>query len=133
MTTSCALGFAQDRRFDVVALDEQRLRRLPRVEANKAGQGALGLGADDRVEVGRDNVDDVDGGVEVATEGRRETQRQLGVRSAADRGEDPPDSLHAALLDHADVARTVAHDLVDGRRETASVVRRPPASRPSRR
>ena len=48
---------------------------------------------------------------------RRRPDRQLGVGAAADRDEDPLDVLGAALLDDGDVARRVADDLVDRRRE----------------
>ena len=58
----------------------------------------------------------------MARDGVGETERQLRVRPAADRDEDAPDLLRAALLDDRDVARRVAHDLVDGRREDGRAV-----------
>ena len=47
----------------------------------------------------------------------REPQRELRVRAAAHRHEDPPDLPRATLLDDGDVARGLADDLVDRRRE----------------
>ena len=66
---------------------------------------------------GRDEVEDDDRRVVVAGDRVGVAQGELGVRAAADRDEDPPDLLRAALLDDRDVARRVADDLVDGRRE----------------
>ncbi len=54
---------------------------------------------------------------------------QLGVRPAAHRHQDRADVVHAALLDHRDVARRLPHHRVDGRRED----RRPVTPRSARR
>ena len=75
-------------------------------------------------------------GVVAAGDGVGEAERELGVGAAADRHEDPPDLLGAALLDDGDVARRLADDLVDGRREDRSaraVAAAGGAGRPSRR
>ena len=85
--------------------------RLP----HERGEGPLGLGADGLGDAGRDEVQDHDRGVVAVGQGVGEAQRQLGVRAAADRDEDPPDLAGAALLDDGDVARRVADDLVDRR------------------
>ena len=54
-------------------------------------QGALGLGADGQRDPGRDEVEDDDRGVVVPGDRVGEAERELGVRAAADRDEDPPD------------------------------------------
>jgi len=58
-----------------------------------------------------------DGGLEVATQGSRVHESQLGVWTAANRRQDAPHVLHAALLDDGDVAGRLADDLVDRRAE----------------
>ena len=46
-----------------------------------------------------------------------DVQRELGVGAAADRDDDALEVADAALLDHRDVARRLAQDLVDRGRE----------------
>ena len=76
-----------------------------------------------------------DGRVVAVGERVGEPQRELGVGAAADRDEDPPDVARAALLDDRDVARRLAHDLVDRRRDHRAAARRGGGRtcRPSRR
>ena len=63
---------------------------------------------------GRHEVHHDDRGVVALGERVGDTERQLGVGPAADRDQDPPDVPRPALLDDGDVARRLAHDLVDG-------------------
>ena len=73
-------------------------------------------------------------GLEVAPQGRRVGERQLRVRAAAHGGQDALDVADAALLDDRDVARSVAHDLVNGRAEDGFIgALAAAAGRPSRR
>ena len=65
----------------------------------------------------RHEVHHGDRGVVAVGERVRDPQRELGVRAAADGDEDPPDVAGAALLDDGDVARRLADDLVDRRRD----------------
>ena len=111
------LRLAQDRVADVGRLAQDRLAATADVLLDEGGQGALGLGADRQRDPGRDEVEDDDGRLVTAGDGVGEAQRELGVRAAADRDEDPPDLPGAALLDDGDVAGRVAHDLVDRRGE----------------
>ncbi len=112
-----AVGFAQDGAANVEAVDQQRPRRIAAVLLDERGQGALRLRAHDRRDVGRHDVHHVDLRLEMTGERSRVGERQLRMRPAADRRQDALDRLDAALLDHRDVARRVAHDLVDGRAE----------------
>ena len=65
----------------------------------------------------RDEVEDCHLRAVAPREGIGEPDRELGMGTAADRHEDALDLGRAALLDDGDVARGVAHDLVDGGRE----------------
>ncbi len=112
-----------------MALDEQRPRRVDGMLLDEARQRPLGLRSNYRGNVGRHDVHDVDGRLEVATQGRGVDQRQLGVRAAAHGSQDARHVLDAALLDDRDVARRVAHDLVDRGREDS--VRLALAARPT--
>ena len=112
-----AFRLAHDGLGDVLALHDERPAALRGMAMDERGQGALGLGADRGIDVGRQHVQDVDRRVERARQGIGEVERQLGMWSAADRSEDAFDMTDAALLDDGDVARRVAHDLVDGRAE----------------
>ena len=58
-----------------------------------------------------------DGRPVMRRDGVGEAQGQFGVRPAADRDQHPLDVHRAALLDDGDVARRLADDLVDRRRE----------------
>ena len=75
------------------------------------------LGPDGHRDARRDEVEDDDRRVVVGRDGVGEADRELGVRAAADRDEDALDVAGTALLDDRDVARRLADDLVDGRRE----------------
>ena len=123
------LGLAQDRVADVRRLAQDRLAATLEVLLDERGERALGLGADGQRDPGRHEVEDDDRRVVMARDRVGEAQRQLGVGAAADRDEDPPDLLRAALLDDRDVARRVADDLVDRGRED----RRAPCRRGRRR
>ena len=94
-------------------LAQDRLRARGHVLAGERGERVLGLGADGLGDAGRHEVHHRDRGAVAVRERVREPQRQLRVRAAADRDEDAPDLARAALLDHGDVARGLAHDLVD--------------------
>ena len=111
------LGLAQDRVADVRGLLEERLAAALEVLLDERGQGVLGLGPHGHRDARRDEVEDDDRRVVVAGDGVGVAQGELGVRAAADRDEDALDRPRAALLDDGDVARGVADDLVDGRRE----------------
>ena len=89
---------------------------------HERGQRVLGLGADGRRDPRRDEVEDRHRRPVRLGDRVGETDRELGVWPAADRHEDPPDRRSAALLDDRDVARRVAHDLVDRRREHGRAV-----------
>ena len=111
------LGLAQDRVADVGRLAQERLAATVEVLLDERGQGALRLRPDRERDPRRDEVEDDDRrGVE-ARDRIGIPDRELGMRAAADRHEDALDVLGATLLDDRDVARGVAHDLVDGRRE----------------
>ena len=101
---------------------EERLGATLHVRLDEGGEGALGLGPDRQGDPGRDEVEDDDGCVVMASDGVGVPDGELGVRAAADRHEDPLDLLGAALLDDGDVARRVADDLVDRRREDGRAV-----------
>ena len=117
MTTSWAVSASR-----MIAQRRRRPRRAAVAPARRHAlpherrQRALGLRADDAGDVRRNDVHHVDAGVEVAPQRGREAQRQLGVRAAAHRRQDALARPDAALLDDRDVARRLAHDLVDGRR-----------------
>ena len=123
------LGLAQDRVADVRRLADDPLAAAAEVLADELGEGVLRLGADGERDPGRDEVEDADVGVVASGDRVGVADRQLGVGTAADRDDDPPDLLAAALLDDGDVGRRVADDLVDRRRED----RRPAAVAPGRR
>ena len=80
------------------------------------------LGPHRERDAGRDEVEDDDRRVVIAGDRVRVADRELGMRPAADRDEDPLDLLGPTLLDDRDVARGVADDLVDGRREDRRAV-----------
>ena len=111
------LGLAQDRVPDVGRLAQGGLALAHDVLLDERGERPLRLGPDGQGDPRRDEVEDRDDRVVVAGDGVGEMEGELGVGSAADRDEDPPDVLGAALLDDGDVARRVADDLVDRRRE----------------
>ena len=116
------LGLAQDRGTEVRRLAQERLAVRVQVLLHERGQRVLGLGADGRRDPGRDEVEDSHRGPVRLGDRVGETDRELGVRPAADRHEDPPDRRGAALLDDSDVAGRVAHDLVDRGREHGRAV-----------
>ena len=111
------LGFAQDRRPDVRRLAQERLAVAVQVLLHEGGQRVLRLGSHGGGDPRRDEVEDRHRRPVRAGDRVGETDRELGVRSAADRHEDPPDRRGAALLDDRDVARGIADDFVDRRRE----------------
>ena len=111
------LGLAQDRVADVGRLAQEGLAATVEVLLDERGQRALRLCPDRERDARRDEVEDDDRGTVEARDRVGVPDRELGVRAAADRHEDALDVLRAALLDDGDVARRVAHDLVDGRRE----------------
>ena len=93
-----------------------------------ACEGAFRLGPDRHRDPGRDEVEDDDRRAVIGRDGVGEAQGELGVGAAADRDEDALDLARPALLHDGDVARRVADDLVDRRREDRRAV---PASRPA--
>ena len=117
-----ALGLAQDRVADVRRLAQDGLAATGDVLLDEGGQRPLGLGPDRERDAGRDEVEDDDRRVVMPRDRIGKAQGELGVRSAADRDEDAPDLLRAALLDDRDVARRFADDLVDRRREDGRAV-----------
>ena len=130
-----ALRLAQDRRPHVGGLAQDRLRACGDVLAGERGERVLRLGAHRLGDAGRHDVHDGHRRVVALGERVGEPERQLRVGTAADGDQDPPDVARAALLDHRDVARRLADDLVDGRRDHGRV-RVPVGSatcRPSRR
>ena len=112
-----ALGLAQDRVADVRRLPQDGLAATADVLLDECGESAFGLGPDRKGDARRHEVEDDDRRVVMPRDRIGEAQGELGVRSAADRDEDAPDLLRAALLDDRDVARRFADDLVDRRRE----------------
>jgi hypothetical protein len=64
-------------------------------------------------QVWRHDMEDRDLGRERAPQRPGEAERQLGMRTAPDGHEHAGHVADAPLLDHRDVARRVAHDLVD--------------------
>ena len=113
------LGLAQDRVADVGRLADDALDLGPGLDVRpeELGEGVLGLGPDGERDPGRDEVEDGDVGVVAPGDRVGVADRELGVGTAADRHDDPPDFLGAALLDDRDVGGRVADDLVDRRRE----------------
>ena len=99
------LGLAQDRRPDVRRLAQERLAVRVQVLLHEGGQRVLGLGSHGRGDPRRDEVQDRHRRPVRAGDRVGEADRELGVRSAADRHEDPLDRRGAALLDDRDVAR----------------------------
>ncbi len=92
-TRSDLLRLAQDRVADVGRLAQDGLAAAADVLLDERGQRPLGLGPDGEGDPGRDEVEDDDRRVVVARDRVGETERELGVRAAADRDEDPPDLL----------------------------------------
>ena len=125
------LGLAQDGVADVGGLAQDRLALAPQVLLDERGQGPLGLGSDGHGDARRHEVQDHDRAAVMGRDGVGEAQGELGMGAAADRHEDALDVARAALLDHGDVGRGLAHDLVDGRREDRRAAR--PAVGPERR
>ncbi len=111
------LGLAQDGVADVGGLADGLLHLAVGVLADEMGQGPLRLRSNALGDAAWHEVQGHDLRLVAVGQGVGEAQRQLGVRAAADRHEDAADLRRAALLDHRDVARRVANDLVDGRRE----------------
>ena len=72
-------------------LAQERLAATLQVLLDERGERALGLGPDGQRDARRDEVEDDDGRVVVAGDRVGEPDRQLGVRPAADRDEDPLD------------------------------------------
>ena len=112
-----SLGLAQDRVPDVGRFLEEGFAAALHVLLHERRQGVLRLGANGHRDPRRDQVQDDDRGVVVAGDGVCVAHGELGMRSASDRDQDPPDRPGAPLLDHGDVAWGVADDLVDRRRE----------------
>ncbi len=112
-----ALGLAQDGVPDVRRLAQDGLAATGDVLLDEGGEGAFGLGPDGKRDARRDQVEDDDRRVVMPGDRIGKAQGELRVWSAADRDEDAPDLLRAALLDDSDVARRFADDLVDRRRE----------------
>ena len=126
------IGLVDEGGRDAAALDERRLRAPVRVQPDECGQRPFRLGADDRIDARGHDVEGFDFGTQTAAQGVREAEGQLGMRAAAYRDQDPADVIDAALLDHRDVARRLADDLVDGWAEDR-VDRPRPGALPSRR
>jgi hypothetical protein len=120
-TRSARSGLAQDRRAHVGGLAQDRLRACGDVLAGERGERVLRLGAHRLGDAGRHDVHDRHCRVVALGERVGEPERQLRVGTAADGDQDPPDVARAALLDHRDVARRLADDLVDGRRDDGRV------------
>ncbi len=111
------LGLAQDGVADVGGLAQDGLAAALEVLLDERGQGAFRLGTDRHRDAGRHEVEHDDRRAVIRRDRVREAHRELGVGAAADRYEHPLDLARAALLDDRDIARGLAHDLVDGRRE----------------
>ena len=111
------LGLAQDGVADVGGLAQDGLALALEVLLDERGQGTFRLGADRHRDAGRDEVEHDDRGAVVGGDRVGEADRELGVRAAADGHEHALDLARATLLDDRDVARGLAHDLVDGRGE----------------
>ena len=109
------VGLAQDRGPDVGGLAQEGLRLGGHELAGERREGVLGLRPDGLRDARRHEVHDDDRRVVAHGERVGEAQRELGVRAAAHRDQDPADLAGAALLHDRDVARGLAHDLVDGR------------------
>ena len=93
---------------------------------------ALGLGPDGEGDPRRDEVEDDDRRVVVAGDRVGEAERELGVRAAADRDEDPPDLLATprcltTAMSHGE-SRTTSS--IVGEKTVGPVPSRPPAARP---
>ena len=119
------LGLAQDGVADVGRLAQEGLAAAVEVLLHEGRERPLRLGADRERDPGRDEVEDHDRRVVVAADGVGIADRELRMRPAADRHEDPLDLLRAALLDDRDVAGGVADHLVDGRRDDRGPVALP--------
>ena len=111
------LGLAQDRVADVGRLAQDGLALALEVLLDERGERPFRLGADGHRDARRHEVEDDDRRAVVRRDRVGEADRELGVRAAADRHEDALDVARAALLDDRDVARRLADDLVDRRRE----------------
>jgi len=111
------LRLPQDRVADVGRLTQDGLATAGDVELDERREGSLGLGADRKRDPGRDEVEDDDRRVVMDRDRVCEAERQFRVWSATHRDQDATDEFAAALLDDRDVARRVADDLVDRRRE----------------
>ena len=85
--------------------------------AEELGEGMLGLGPDRQGDPRRDEMEDTDEGVMTGCDRVGIADRELGVRPAADRDDDPADLLRTTLLDDRDVGGRISDDLVDRRRE----------------
>ena len=124
---------AQDRGADVRGLAHERVDLALDVLPDERRQRALGLGADGERDPGRDDVERGESCAVALGDRARDVERQLGVRAAADGHDDALEVADAALLHDGDVARRLAQDLVDRRRERArqaGAVRRPPGDLP---
>ena len=111
------LGLTQDGVPDVRCLAQDRLTPTVEVLLDEGCQRPLRLGPDGQRDPRRHEVEDDDRRVVMTGDGVGVVERQLGMRAAAHRDQHPPDLPGAALLDDGDVARRVADDLVDRRRE----------------
>jgi hypothetical protein len=69
------------------------------------GEGMFRLGADRQRDPRRNEVEDADRGVVASRDRVGVADRQLGVGTAADGDDDPPDLLRPTLLDDGDVGR----------------------------
>ena len=92
--------------------------------AGELGERVLGLGADRLGNALGYEVHYRDRRAVMEGQRIRDPQGELGMGTAADRDEDPADVARAALLDDRDVARRLAHGLVDRGRDHG-----PPPSR----
>ena len=111
------LGLAQDRRGDAGALDEQRSGTPSGVMTHEGPQGALRLGPHGGVQLRPHDVERDHLGVQTAAERVGEADGQLRMGAATHGDEDAVHVVDTPLLDHGDVARRIAHHLVDGRAE----------------
>ena len=102
-----------------VALDVETNRLADLLRAFKQVDRLFGINVTvpHKVEV-MQYIDEIDAAIpEALRQVAADPHRQLGVRPSANRHEDRLDLVQAALLDDGDVARRLAHDRVDGRRE----------------
>ena len=109
------LRLPQDGVADVRRLAQDRFAAAFDVLFDERGESPFRLGADRERDARWDEVKDCDDRIVMPGDRVGEAEGQLRVGPAADRHEDPPDLLRAALLDDGDVARRRSNDFIDRR------------------